>query len=197
MIGGSMKKAAWAFVTAILLCIFASHLYAQEEPASSLETDYVIGPGDILDISVWKEQALTKLVTVLPDGKISFPLVGAISAGGMTLDQIRKELEKKLSRFVPDLSLSVVVHQVNSMLIYVIGKVNKPGLFVLNTNIDVLQALAMAGGLNPFAEQGNIKIFREANGGKKMFKFDYDDVSSGKKMEQNIMLKRGDTIVVP
>jgi polysaccharide export outer membrane protein len=159
--------------------------------------DYVIGPGDVLDISVWKEQALTKLVTVLPDGKISFPLVGAIRAGGKTLDQLSKELETKLSRYVPDLNLSVLVHQVNSMMVYVIGKVNKPGRFVLNSNIDVMQALAMAGGLNPFAEEGNVKIFRKTIDGKKIIDFDYDDVANGKKMEQNIMLKRGDVIVVP
>ena len=192
-----MKRTASAFLTVILLCVFSSNLLAQESQTSGSGADYIIGPGDILDISVWKEQALTKLVTVLPDGKISFPLVGTISAGGKTLNQVTEELEKKLARFVPDLSLSVVVHQVNSMLVYVIGKVHHPGRFILNTNVDVLQALAMAGGLTPFAEQGNIKIFREAESGKKMFKFDYDDVSSGKKMEQNIMLKRGDTIVVP
>ncbi len=83
------------------------------------------------------------------------------------------------------------------MMVYVIGRVNNPGRFVLNSNIDVMQALAMAGGLNPFAEQGNVKIFREAQGGKKIFDFDYDDVANGKKLEQNIMLKRGDMIVVP
>lgn len=192
-----MKNAAWAFVTAILFALFSPHLLAQVTPAASLETDYIIGPGDVLDISVWKEQALTKLVNVLPDGKISFPLVGQIEAGGKTLSQLTKELEMRLSRFVPDLSLSVVVHQVNSMIVYVIGRVNKPGRFILNADIDVLQALALAGGLTPFAEQGNIKIFREAQGRKEVFKFDYDDVSSGKKMEQNITLKRGDTIVVP
>jgi polysaccharide export outer membrane protein len=192
-----MSKSTWTVLTAILFCFCASQAFAQENTAALPVVDYVIGPGDVLDISVWKEQALTKLVTVLPDGKISFPLVGAITAGGKTLDQITQELEKKLSRFVPDLNLSVLVHQVNSNIVYVIGKVNNPGRFVLNTNIDVLQALAMAGGLNPFAEQGNIKIFREAAGGKKIFKFDYDDVAGGKKLEENIKLKRGDVIVVP
>jgi polysaccharide export outer membrane protein len=192
-----MKKSAWTVLAVILICFFPFHIFAAEETAALPVVDYVIGPGDVLDISVWKEQALTKLVTVLPDGRISFPLVGAIMAGGKTLDQLSKELEKKLARFVPDLSLSVLVHQVNSMMVYVIGRVNKPGRFVLNSNIDVMQALAMAGGLNPFAEQGNVKIFREAPGGKKIFEFDYDDVANGKKLEQNIMLKRGDMIVVP
>ncbi len=192
-----MNKSAWTVVALILMCFFSFQAFAEEKPATLPVVDYVIGPGDVLDISVWKEQALTKLVTVLPDGRISFPLVGAIMAGGKTLDQLSKELEKKLARFVPDLNLSVLVHQVNSMMVYVIGRVHNPGRFILNSNIDVMQALAMAGGLNPFAEQGNVKIFREAPGGKKIFDFDYDDVANGKKLEQNIMLKRGDMIVVP
>ena len=192
-----MKKAAWALATVILVCIFSSHLLAQEKTDTWADADYIIGPGDVLDISVWKEAALTKLVIVTPDGKISFPLIGPVTAGGRTLADLTGELEKKLARFVPDLNLSVVVNQVNSMMIYVIGRVNNPGRFVLNANIDVLQALAMAGGLNPFAEQGNIKIFRETKDGKKIFKFDYNDVSAGKKLEQNIKLKRGDVIVVP
>lgn len=196
--GSFMKRTAWMMVAAVvLICFFSFAVFAQEKTATSLVVDYVIGPGDVLDISVWKEEALTKLVTVLPDGKISFPLVGPITAGGKTLDQFSKELEKKLSRFVPDLNLSVLVHQVNSMMVYIIGRVNNPGRFVLNSNIDVMQALAMAGGLNPFAEQGNVKIFRETKGGKKIFEFDYDDVAEGKKLKQNIMLKRGDLIVVP
>ena len=192
-----MKKTAWTVLAVFLICFLPLLVFADEKTTTLPVVDYVIGPGDVLDISVWKEQALTKLVTVLPDGRISFPLVGAIMAGGKTLDQLSKELEKKLTRFVPDLSLSVLVHQVNSMMVYVIGRVNKPGRFVLNSNIDVMQALAMAGGLNPFAEQGNVKIFRETPGGKKIFDFDYDDVANGKKLEQNIMLKRGDLIVVP
>jgi polysaccharide export outer membrane protein len=158
---------------------------------------YVIGPGDVLDISVWKDEALTKLVTVLPDGQIAFPLVGQIEAAGKTVNQLSEELRVKLSRFVPDLNLNVVVHGVNSMLIYVIGRVNNPGRFVLNTNIDVLQALAMAGGLNPFAEGGKIKIFRKEAHGTEIIRFDYDDVVKGKDVVQNIGLKRGDVIVVP
>ena len=178
-----MKKTTWTIVTVILVCFFSFHVFAEEKTAILPIDDYVIGPGDVLDISVWKEQALTKLVTVLPDGKISFPLVGQITAGGKTLEQLSQELEKKLSRFVPDLNLSALVAQVNSHIVYVIGRVRNPDRFILNTNIDVLQALAMAGGLNPFAEQGNVKIFRKTQGGKKIFKFDYDDVANGKKME--------------
>ncbi|MBL0700787.1 MAG: polysaccharide biosynthesis/export family protein, partial [Desulfosarcina sp.] len=150
-----------------------------------------------LDISVWKEEALTKLVTVLPDGKISFPLIGDIDAAGKTVASLGNELNKKIERYVPDPNLSVVVQQVNSMLIYIIGRINQPGRFVLNTNINVLQALSMAGGLNPFAKKNKILIFREKNEKTTIFKFRYDEVSKGENLEQNRMLKRGDIIVVP
>jgi polysaccharide export outer membrane protein len=159
--------------------------------------DYVIGPGDVLDISVWKDEAMTKLVTVLPDGKIAFPLIGEVTAAGKTVAVLHKELEAKLDRFVPDVSLSLVVSQVNSMLIYVIGRVNSPGRFALNTNVNVLQALAMAGGLNPFAKRDKIKIFREEGATTKTLAFDYDLVAKGEALEQNIHLRRGDIIVVP
>ena len=165
--------------------------------AQAIGQDYVIGPGDVLEISVWKEEALTKLVTVLPDGKISFPLIGEAMASGWTVAALKKEIETRLARFVPDTELSISVKQMNSLMIYVVGKVNKPDRFVLNTNVDVLQALAMAGGLNSFAKRGQIKIFRKHDDQTKIFDFDYDDVSEGKSLEQNIQLVRGDVIVVP
>jgi len=188
--------------TAKLLCfvmmLMSTTVWAvAAEKAVRPSADYIIGPADVLDISVWKNEDLTKLVTVLPDGKISFPLIGEITAAGKTVAGLHKELEVKLDRFVPDVSLSMVVAQVNSMLIYVIGRVNNPGRFVLNTNTNVLQALALAGGLNRFAKRGKIKIFREEGGQTKTFSFDYAEVAKGEAIEQNIHLKRGDVIVVP
>ena len=162
-----------------------------------LDNDYILGPGDQLDISVWKDEAMTKIVTVLPDGKIYFPLIGEVAAGGKTLAQVKKEMEKRISYYVPDVILNVDVRQVNSMLVYVIGRVNIPGRLVLNANVNVLQALAIAGGPNAFARKSKIRIFRPEGNDTKVFKFDYDDVSEGKHLEQNIILKRGDTIVVP
>jgi polysaccharide export outer membrane protein len=158
---------------------------------------YIIGAGDVLEISVWKEEALKRSVTVLPDGKISFPLIGDVIAAGKTIAELKKELEGKLLRYVPDLVLSVVVEGVNSMLIYVIGRVNHPGRFVLNTNVNVFQALAMAGGPNEFAKRNKIKIFRYKGEKTKIFEFRYDDVSDGVDLKQNIWLKRGDVIFVP
>ncbi len=161
------------------------------------EADYIIGPGDLMDISVWKDEALTKQVVVLPDNKINFPLIGEVLAGGRTVAQVKKDIEEKLLPYIPEPVLSVEVKQVNSMLIYVVGRVNSPGRFILNTNVNVLQALAISGGLNPFAKRDKIKIFRHEGGKTQIFPFRYDDVADGVTLEQNIQLKRGDVIVVP
>ena len=184
-------------MVAVMMVLMTATVTAQEQKAEMPLQDYIIGPGDVLDISVWKVEELTKMVTVLPDGKIAFPLVGQLAAAGKTVDRLSKELEEKLARFVPDVNLSVLVHQVNSMMVYVIGRVNNPGRFVLNSDVNVLQALALAGGLNPFAEGGKIKIFRQAGKATEIIGYDYSDVTKGKDLGQNIMLKRGDVIVVP
>ena len=159
--------------------------------------DYVVGPGDVLDISVWKDESLTRSVLVLPDGTIAFPLIGNIQAAGKTLLELKKEIETGISRYVKDPVLSLEVRQVNSMIFYVIGRVNNPGKFLLNANINVLQALAMAGGLNPFAKKGSIRILRQHGDRTESFPFNYDDVIMGKNLGQNITLQRGDVLVVP
>ena len=188
------------YLTAAILLITllaAAPLWATDQPPTSASRDYVIGPGDVLEISVWNNEALTRLVTVLPDGKIRFPLIGEVMVGGKTLVDLEKELKQRIGTFVPSPDLTVMVQQVNSMLIYVICKVNRPGRFALNTNINVLQALTMAGGLNTFAKRNKIKIFREENGKTDIFQFKYDDVTEDENLEQNIELKRGDIIVIP
>ena len=162
-----------------------------------MQQDYVIGPGDVLDIAVWKDEALTKSVVVRPDGKIAFPLVGEIMAGGKTPAELKKAMEARLDRYVPGVDLFVNVAQVNSMIVYVIGKVNTPGRQIVNSSVNVLQALATAGGLNVFARQKKIMIFRHAGKETLILNFDYDDVTDGKHLEQNILLKRGDVVVVP
>ena len=161
------------------------------------EGDYIIGPGDVLDISVWKDEALTRSCVVRPDGFISFPLIGDVRASGKTSQQLKLEIESRLIRYVPGLTLSLEIKQINSMIVYVIGKVNIPGRFVVNANIDVLQALSTAGGLNPFAKENNIKIFRKDKDETTIFPFQYDKVVDGKRLEQNIQLNRGDIVVVP
>ena len=165
--------------------------------AMDSEPEYILGPGDQIDIAVWKDETLTKSVIVLPDGKISFPLIGEIKAAGRTVPQLKQEITKKISPFAPDPIISIEVRQVNSMLVYVIGRVNTPGRFSLNTNVNVLQALTIAGGLNPFAKRDKIKIFRREGAKTTIFRFKYDEVVEGAELEQNIILQRGDVVVVP
>jgi polysaccharide export outer membrane protein len=160
-------------------------------------TDYTIGPGDVIGISVWKDESLTRTVVVLPDGKITFPLVGDLAAGGKTVAGLKKELETGLARYVADTNVTVEVKQSNSMIVYIIGRVNAPGRQVLVANTNVLQALAMAGGTNPFAKKSKVKIFRQEDGKTVMFPFDYNEVANGRHLEMNIELKRGDVIIVP
>lgn len=165
--------------------------------AVNVGANYSVGIGDVLLVSVWKDESLTREVSVLPDGTISFPLIGQVHVTGMTLKQLKADLTKRLKKYIPDVVISVQALQLNSQVVYVIGKVNRPGRFELFGDINVLQALAMAGGLNPFAKSGNINIFRETANGTKIIRFDYDDVAKGKHLEQNLKLKRGDVIVVP
>jgi len=192
-----MKQIYGMVVLVLMVLSTIIPLHAADPELMPAALDYTIGPGDLLEISVWNNPALTKPLTVMPDGKFHFPLIGEIVASGKTLSVLQKELDQKISAFVPDPNLSVMVQQVNSMPIYVIGKVNQPGRFMLNTNVNVLQALAMAGGLNPFAKSGKIRIFRETDGDTRMLPFEYDRVVQGENMEQNIRLIRGDVVVVP
>ncbi len=166
------------------------------KPAAETATDYAIGPGDMLEISVWKNQDLTRQVVVLPDGTISFPLVGRFTAGGKSVAQLKAEMEKKISRYVPEPDLTIIVQQVNSMVVYVIGKVNRPGHIPLTRNISVLQALSMAGGLNIFADQQDLRIVRKNETGTLIIPFNYKAVTEDNMMEGNIQLQRGDVVVV-
>ncbi len=158
---------------------------------------YTIGPGDQLGIEVWKDPVLTRQVVVLPDGRIHFPLIGEIEAGGKTVAALKKEIEDRLARYVPDAVITVEVRQLNSMHIYVLGRVNAPGRIILTSNVNVLQALAIAGGPNPFANRSRIQIFRHAAGRYMSFNFDYDEVTAGKDPDSIIELRRGDIIFVP
>jgi polysaccharide biosynthesis/export protein len=159
--------------------------------------DYIIGPGDQLGITVWRDDMLTKSVLVLPDGKIQFPLIGELVVGGKTVGEVKKELVEKLASYVVDADISVEVKQSSSLFVYIIGKVNTPGRQMLVADTSVLQALAMAGGLNTFASEDKIKVFRQQKDSTLVYTFRYSYVSTGKHLEDNILLKRGDVIVVP
>jgi polysaccharide export outer membrane protein len=159
--------------------------------------DYVIGPDDQLKIVFWREDSLSGDVVVRPDGKISLALLNDVQASGLTPNQLRESLLGLAAKYVTDPSVTVIVKQINSRKIYITGQVNKPGTYILNDNMTVLQMLAIAGGLQEWADAGSILIMRTENGQTKSFKFNYKDVSKGKSLQQNIQLKPGDTIVVP
>jgi polysaccharide export outer membrane protein len=165
---------------------------------SALAKDgYLLQPGDMLEISVWKEPDLQREVLVHPDGAISFPLVGTVMVKDRTVQDVNKLLATRLEKFIPDPVVTVNIKQMSGNRIYVVGKVLKPGEFLSNRNVDVMQAIGMAGGLNPFAEGGEILILRRVNGEQRSIPFDYDSVVEGKNLTQNILLEPGDVVVVP
>jgi polysaccharide export outer membrane protein len=192
-----------AVAMAAMLSAGASQSAAREVSHSSSQTspivgnDYLIGAGDVLGLEVWKDPDLTRSLVVLADGKVNVPLIGEVTVVDRTIADVKKELEERLSSFVPKPVLTLEVKQCNSLFIYVLGRVNTPGRSALASTVNVLQALAMHGGLNPFAKGGDIKIFRTENGKKQIIPFDYDEVTKDGRIEQNIDLKRGDVIYVP
>lgn len=165
----------------------------------TVEVGYEIQAGDVLFVSVWKEEDMQREVLVGPDGRISFPLAGDFNVRGKTVAQVREELVSRISRYIPDPPISVSIIKVAGNKIYIVGKVNKPGEFMIDRQIDVMQALSMAGGMTPFANQKEIKILRRdpKNGLQSVMYFNYKRVSRGESLEQNILLKSGDTVMVP
>jgi polysaccharide export outer membrane protein len=167
-----------------------------KEPVSVAGPDYVIGADDNLHISVWKEPELTNTLPVRPDGKISMPLLDDVQAAGLTPMQLASSLTEKLKKYLADPRVTVVVTQMNSQRIYVLGEVLHTGAMPLLPNMTVLQALATAG-FTQFANTKGIYILRTANGKQQKLPFNYRQVVKGDDVAQNISLKPGDTIVVP
>lgn len=158
---------------------------------------YKIQPGDVLLISVWKEEDMAQEVIVRPDGQITFPLIGEATAAGNTVEALRLLISKHLTKFIPDPVVTVSVRQLSGNTVYVIGKVNRPGVFPIVRNVDVMQALSLAGGTSTYASLNNIKILRREAGKLKAIPFKYGEIEKGAHLEQNIILKAGDVVVVP
>ena len=166
-------------------------------PVPGRAEDYIIEPPDVVEISVWGEQELKRDLVVRPDGKVSFPLAGDIEIGGKTTSQVKELVEKKLQQYIPQANASVIVSKLESLQFYVIGKVNKPGMYNVAKNLNVLQALALAGGIATFAKESDIIIVRSSGQDTVQIPFNYDQVKGGRKLEQNIELQRGDVVLVP
>jgi polysaccharide biosynthesis/export protein len=172
----------------------------QSKPASGTvpsDPTYIIGPMDVLDVNVWKEPDVTRTVPVRPDGKISVPLLNDVQAAGLTPMQLQATITEGLKKFISDPQVTIIVTEVNSRRIFVLGEVAHAGAFPMLPQMTVLQALSSAGGFSQFAKLNGIYVLRTVNGRQVTYPFNYKDVVRGKKGEQNIMLEPGDTIVVP
>ena len=183
------------FLTALAFLAVAGRAAANDPDIA--KEPYRVQPGDILTVSVWKEDGLTSDVFVRPDGGLSFPLAGDISASGKSIEDLRKEITERLKHYMPQPVVTVAIKQIGGNHIYVLGKVNRPGDFQFTTPVDVMQALSLAGGATPYAALNDIVILRRENGHEQAMHFRYGDVERGRELPQNILLHSGDTVVVP
>ena len=189
--------AVFALTAAVFMCQVSAESVELSQPSSRVIDAYLVQPGDVLQIMVWREPDMQAEVIVSPDGYFSMPLLGEINTDGKSVTQLRKELVTRIQTFVPDADVTVMVKQALGNKIYVIGKVNRPGEYVLNRNVDVMQALSMAAGIAKFADVDQVKILRRTAKTQQVLSFDYSQVEAGKRLEQNIVLKPGDVVVVP
>ncbi|MBT8085173.1 MAG: polysaccharide export protein [Woeseia sp.] len=185
----------------IAACVFSAMIFfgvpAWGQDSTERDNAYTVLPGDVLQVSVWKEPDLQLEVLVRPDAAFSFPLAGDISTEGLSVVQLQEELTERLSRYLSNPVVTISVSQVLGNKIYVIGQVNRPGDFVVNPQVDVMQALSMAGGLTAFADTNDIKILRRTGPRQTAISFKYNDVLKGKDLSQNIVLQSGDIVAVP
>jgi polysaccharide export outer membrane protein len=176
-------------VTLICLVLYACDAFGAEA--------YLLQPGDVLTVSVWKEAELSSDVLVRPDGAITMPLAGEIAAAGHTVDDVRSAIDKRLREYMPNPAVTVTVKQTLGNQIFVLGKVNRPGPYPIIRPIDVVQALSLAGGTTPFASINDIEVLRRHGEQQTVIPFRYTDIEHGRNLQQNILLQSGDTVVVP
>lgn len=178
------------FIFWVMLSLFFKSAYA-------VNYQYTVNSGDVLSISVWKEESLQKDLPVLPDGTISFPLAGVVSVVGKSVQTIQTELTEKIAKYINDPVVNITVNSVGGNVIYILGQVKTPGRFVMLSQLDVMQALTLAGGLTPFAKANSIVILRRNQKESDAIKFEYSDLENGENLNKNYLLQSGDVIVVP
>jgi polysaccharide biosynthesis/export protein len=183
------------FVIVFLLASMRSGLVAAADVKSNI---YRLHQGDTVMISVWREDALQKQAVVLPDGSITFPLVGRVEVEGLSTPEVESRITEKLKKYLSDPVVTVVISAIDGNRAYVLGKVLKPGPFVITEPTTVLQAISIAGGFDKFADDSDIKLIRQvAPNTTQIYPVNYKDIISGRDISTNIYLKAGDTIVVP
>ncbi|HKS54275.1 MAG TPA: polysaccharide biosynthesis/export family protein [Steroidobacteraceae bacterium] len=186
------------FLTARLLLLSSAAYFGCIASAHAQATaGYTVKPGDTLEISVWKEPDLQRTVLVRPDGQFSFPLVGEVDARNKTVAELNKTVSDRLTKYISDAVVTISVQEIKGNKIFVLGQVNKPGEFIVNPSVNIMQALSMAGGMTPFAATNDIIVLRGQGAQQKGMAFRYNDVVRGRSLDTNIELLSGDIVVVP
>lgn len=199
--GSSRVIRAWLFSFLAALSAVAGAAEADAGKATDRNGNphdsYQLQPGDVIDVSVWKESDLQREVLIRPDGGFTFPLAGEVDARGKSVESVRAILAERLQKYVPAPVVTVAVKTIGGNRVYVLGKVVHAGDFPLSNSLDVMQAISLAGGTTPYAAVNDIVILRRQNGRQQAFNFHYSDVARGRNLAQNIQLESGDTVVVP
>lgn len=195
------KPSALTVTSSVLGTASTSAMSSQTGEKSSLivTKEYIIGPEDVLEITVWRNQDLSKVVAVRPDGRISMPLIGDVTAVGRTPSQLTEEIASRLKEFKENPSIAIVVKEVNSYAVFILGEVQRPGKYPLKSKTTLLQGITIAGGFTPTAARNKMVLFRFLDNGvgDERMKASYDDIVLRDGSRQNVELKPGDTVVVP
>jgi polysaccharide export outer membrane protein len=195
-----MKRDSWLASGLLTLALaFGTTTALAQTPAQSqaVGNDYKLHAGDKLAVSVWKEEELKRDIVIRPDGKISFPLTGEVQASGRSIAQVQLEIESKLKKYMSEPIVTVSVLSLEGNQVFVIGQVNRPGAMIMNPQLNILQALALAGGMTAFAAVNDIIVIRGTGSQQKTLQFRYNDISRGKSLDQNLVLESGDVVIVP
>lgn len=187
----SRVRSMWGIWGILAICMLGMHVAHAQQAA------YIVKPGDMLEISVWKEPDLQRQVLVRPDGAFSFPLVGEVDARGKSVADLNKLVAERLGKYISGAVVTVSVQEIKGNKIFVLGQVNKPGEFIVNPSVNIMQALSMAGGMTPFAATNDIIVLRGQGEKQTAMAFHYPDVVRGRRLETNIELIAGDVVVVP
>lgn len=181
----------------VLLALVAAWSTTSTPAVGQAMPEYRLNPGDVVRISVWREEELLREARIQPDGTVSYPLVGSVPAANRTPTAVAETITQELEEFIPDAVVTVELLEAQGYRVYVIGEVERPGEYQLSQPITVLQALSIAGGLTPFAGTGGIRILRTQTDEQMSIAFDYDAVADDGEMDKNIFLEAGDTVIVP
>lgn len=186
----------WRFMVWLSMALLSLSAQLAQAQAQA-QAAYTVQPGDVLEISVWKEPDLQRQVLVRPDGAFSFPLVGEVDSRGKTVADLNKIVSERLTRYISGAVVTIAIQEIKGNKIFVIGQVNKPGEFIVNPSVNIMQALSMAGGMTPFASVNDIVVLRGQGKAQTATPFRYAEVSRGRSLGQNIQLISGDVVVVP